>query len=101
MPLHIPEPPPVQKSTFPSKILSLKVEIELLTGAKYGEDVISKETCVQLSGPLESRGIFLIASEKAGSRCRASRHFNQTILSRSESSREISQQKFVLHTGTP
>jgi hypothetical protein len=36
IPLHIPLPPPVQNKTFPSKILSLKVEDEGIWSATYG-----------------------------------------------------------------
>lgn len=33
IPRHMPEPPPVQKSTFPLKISCLKIEVELVMGA--------------------------------------------------------------------
>lgn len=43
MPRHIPEPPPVQKRTFPLKISGLKTAVESTIGTSYGEGDMARE----------------------------------------------------------
>jgi hypothetical protein len=39
MPRHIPEPPPVQKRTFPTKMSGLKTAVESTMGVTKGVDI--------------------------------------------------------------
>ena len=42
IPRHIPEPPPVQKSTRPLKMSFLKIAVESATGDEYFVDMVGK-----------------------------------------------------------
>ena len=37
IPRHIPDPPPVQKTTFPLKMSGLKIDVDSTIGTSYGE----------------------------------------------------------------